>query len=155
MRIYWIVPLLIFAACQSAEEPLAPPATESGAVQASVRSESAEGATAYIIAPKNGAVISSGMVHVKFGLSGMGVAPAAVDFPNSGHHHLLVNAAGLPALDSPIPADSAHLHFGLGQTETTLELSPGNYTLQLLLGDYAHIPHDPPVISEPVTITVE
>ena len=86
---------------------------------------------------------------------GMGVAPAGIEFDNSGHHHLLVNAEELPPMDMPIPTDSVHLHFGLGQTETTLDLSPGTYTLQLVLGDYAHIPHDPPVVSDPVTITVE
>ena len=120
-----------------------------------VRSQSAEGAVVYIITPGDGDVIQGGMVSVKFGLSGMGVAPAGVEFPNSGHHHLLVNAVDIPAMDMPIPTDSAHIHFGLGQTETTLELSPGTYTLQLLLGDYSHIPHDPPVMSESVTITVE
>ncbi|MDE2645764.1 MAG: DUF4399 domain-containing protein [Bacteroidota bacterium] len=151
MRPYWIVPLLILAACQSEPQVI----TESETETAYVQSQSAEDAVVYIITPEDGDVVQSGMVHVKFGLSGMGIAPAGIEFPNSGHHHLLVNAADVPAMDMPIPTDSAHIHFGLGQTETTLELSPGTYTLQLLLGDYSHTPHDPPVMSEPVTITVE
>ena len=118
-------------------------------------SSSAEGTTVYIISPADGAIVPSGAVKVKFGLSGMGIAPAGVEFPHSGHHHLLVNVATLPPMDRPIPTDSAHIHFGLGQTETTLDLVPGTYTLQLLLGDYGHIPHDPPVISKQVTIIVE
>ena len=151
MRPYWIVPLLILAACQSEPQVI----TESETETAYVQSQSAEDAVVYIITPEDGDVVQSGMVHVKFGLSGMGIAPAGIEFPNSGHHHILVNAADVPAMDMPIPTDSAHIHFGLGQTETTLELNPGTYTFQLLLGDYSHTPHDPPVMSEPVTITVE
>ena len=97
-------------------------------------STSAEGAAVYIIAPEDGSVVQSGAVTVRFGLSGMGVAPAGLEFDNSGHHHLLVNAEELPPLDMPIPTDSVHLHFGLGQTETTLDLSPGTYTLQMVSG---------------------
>ncbi len=149
MRLCLVTLLIVLASCQSESQV----ATESGATFA--RSESPSDAALYIITPENGDVVQSGSVNIKFGLSGMGVAPATIEFPNSGHHHLLVNAAELPPMDLPIPTDSAHLHFGLGQTETTLELSPGTYTLQLLLGDYSHIPHDPPVMSEPVTITVE
>ena len=151
MRLHYALLLLMLASCQpEAEVPIS-----SDTEQSYIRSTSAEDASVYIIAPEDGAVVPSGMVSVKFGLSSMGVAPAGVEFPNSGHHHLLINAAGLPSMDSPIPTDSAHLHFGLGQTETMLDLSPGTYTLQLILGDYSHIPHDPPVISDPVTITVE
>jgi hypothetical protein len=91
---------------------------------------------------------------VHFGLSGMGVAPAGIEGPQTGHHHLLVDTK-VPPLNEPIPNDFRHLHFGAGQTEATLELSPGKHTLQLLLGDSRHIPHDPPVISEPITILVE
>ncbi|MXZ05159.1 MAG: DUF4399 domain-containing protein [Rhodothermaceae bacterium] len=151
MKWNWIIALLIFAACQTEVEPPA----ESTQAEAYTPSTSAEGAAVYIITPEDGSVVQSGAVTVKFGLSGMGVAPAGIEFDNSGHHHLLVNAEQLPPMDMPIPTDSVHLHFGLGQTETTLDLSPGTYTLQLVLGDYAHIPHDPPVVSEPVTITVE
>ena len=84
----------------------------------------------------------------------MGVAPAGIQSENTGHHHLLVDTSP-PPLDKPIPNDTNHRHFGKGQTETSLELAPGNHTLQLLLGDFTHIPHDPPVLSQQITITVE
>ncbi len=113
-----------------------------------------EGASVYFIDLADGAVVKSPLT-VRFGLHGMGVAPAGVDRPNTGHHHLLVDVAELPALDQPIPADEHHRHFGAGQTETTLELAPGKHTLQLLLGDELHIPHQPPVVSERITITIE
>lgn len=117
------------------------------------RTESVEGATVYIIAPQNGEVVS-GPVTVKFGLQGMGVAPAGIDYPGSGHHHLLINADEMPPMDQPIPADDHHVHFGKGQTETVLDLEPGTYTLQLILGDKNHIPHNPPVVSKKITIRV-
>lgn len=107
----------------------------------------------YFIAPTDGAVVES-PVTVKFGLEGMGVAPAGIDMKNTGHHHLLVDT-DLPPLDQPIPSDENHVHFGGGQTETVLELEPGEHTLQLLLGDHSHIPHDPPVVSKKITITVK
>lgn len=113
-----------------------------------------EGAKAYIISPENGATVSS-PVTVVFGLEGMGVAPAGVDKPNTGHHHLLIDVDGLPAADQPIPADDQHKHFGGGQTQVSIELSPGMHTLQLVLGDMGHVPHDPPVASEKVTIEVK
>lgn len=112
-----------------------------------------EGARAYIISPADGAKVHS-PVHVQFGLAGMGVAPAGVELPNTGHHHLLINVEQLPPANQPIPADDKHRHFGKGQTETMLELAPGEYTLQLLLGDSRHIPHNPPVASEKIHITV-
>lgn len=118
------------------------------------RTPSPEGAEVYIISPKDGATVTS-PVTVKFGLKGMGVAPAGVDKPNTGHHHLLIDVSRPPALDEPIPADANHKHFGGGQTEATIELSPGTHTLQLVMGDKAHIPLDPPVMSEKITITVE
>ncbi len=118
------------------------------------KTESVDGASVYIIAPSDGEVLSS-PVAVKFGLKGMGVAPAGIDYPESGHHHLLVNVTELPPMDMPIPSDDNHIHFGKGQTETSVELEPGTYTLQLLLGDKNHVPHDPPVMSEPITITVK
>ncbi len=89
-----------------------------------------------------------------FGLKGMGVAPAGTDKENTGHHHLIIDAP-LPPLDEPIPADDHHVHFGGGQTETTIELAPGTHTLQLLLADQNHVPHEPPVVSDRITITVE
>jgi len=109
---------------------------------------------AYIVSPADGAVVSS-PVTVVFGLSGgYGVAPAGVVKDNTGHHHLLIDT-GLPDLDKPIPKDEHHVHFGGGQTETTIELAPGKHTLQLLLGDFAHVPQKPPITSPPITITVE
>jgi hypothetical protein len=107
----------------------------------------------YFISPGDGQTLQNPIV-IRFGLKNMGVAPAGSDIKNTGHHHLLIDT-GLPALDLPIPNDKNHRHFGGGQTETSLELSPGMHTLQLLLGDFSHIPHMPTVLSEPITITVE
>jgi hypothetical protein len=117
------------------------------------RSKAPADAYAYIGWPNNGEVIRSTKFHIWFGLRGMGVAPAGTDKPNTGHHHLLVDVP-LPPLDEPIPNDKNHLHFGLGQTETMLELPPGTHTLQLLLGDANHIPFDPPVMSQKITIYI-
>jgi hypothetical protein len=117
------------------------------------RSASPDGAKVTILSPTNGAVVSS-PVTIQFGLAGMGVAPAGTDNKKTGHHHLLIDTE-LPDLTRPIPSDQKHRHFGGGQTQTVLELSPGQHTLQLLLGDYLHMPHDPPVTSEVITITVE
>lgn len=125
-----------------------PAATSAGELP---RTVAPEGAEVYFITPADGETVSSPVV-VRFGLRGLGVAPAGVQAPNTGHHHLAVNR-DLPALDQPIPTDI--LHFGGGQTETTLELEPGEHTLQLILGDYLHIPHDPVVKSEVIAITVE
>ncbi|GDY25020.1 rod shape-determining protein RodA [Agarivorans sp. Toyoura001] len=113
-----------------------------------------EGASVYIISPKDGEVLSSPLT-VAFGLKGMGVAPAGVDRENTGHHHLLIDVKQLPNLEMPVPADAQHVHFGGGQTEVTIELMPGEHSLQLLLGDMHHIPHQPPILSEKITITVE
>lgn len=112
------------------------------------------GAEVYIISPKDGAVVGP-EVTVQFGLKGMGVAPAGVKKEGTGHHHLLVDVTTLPVAGQPIPKDAQHIHFGNGQTETTLKLAPGKHTLQLELGDENHIPFDPPVVSKPVTITVK
>ncbi|QKQ25204.1 DUF4399 domain-containing protein [Candidatus Reidiella endopervernicosa] len=114
---------------------------------------SPEGAQVYIISPANGERVSS-PVTVKFGLQGMGVAPAGVEKAKTGHHHLLVDVMDLPALDRPLPSDANHKHFGGGQTETTIELSAGRHTLQLIVGDKSHIPHQPPVVSEKITVHV-
>jgi len=107
----------------------------------------------YLVSPTDGATVKN-PVTVVFGLTGYGVAPAGVAKDMTGHHHLLVDI-DLPDLSVPIPNDENHRHFGGGQTEVTLELDPGEHTLQLLLGNFAHIPHDPPVISDRITITVE
>lgn len=112
-----------------------------------------EGAAVYFISPTNGATVKS-PVTVQFGLKGMGVAPAGMQAPKTGHHHLIIDAP-LPPLDKPVPADAQHVHFGAGQTETTVTLPPGKHELQLLLGDHLHVPHTPPVSSERITITVE
>jgi hypothetical protein len=107
---------------------------------------------AYIIEPANGAVVAS-PVRVLFGLKGAGVVPAGIEREGAGHHHLLIDT-GLPDLNFPVPADDQHKHFGGGQTETTIELAPGTHTLQLLLGDDRHLPHDPAILSERITIEV-
>jgi hypothetical protein len=112
-------------------------------------------AYAYIGYPNNGQVLPAGKpFRVWFGLRYMGVAPRGVTYPNTGHHHLLIDT-DLPAPDQPIPSDRQHLHFGAGETETMLELPPGKHTLQLLMGDDKHIPHDPPVYSKKITIYVK
>jgi hypothetical protein len=107
----------------------------------------------YIGWPNEGETIHAKRFKVWFGTRDFGVAPAGVDVPNTGHHHLLVDVP-LPPLDEPIPNDRNHLHFGKGQTETFLELPPGTHTLQLLMGDENHVPHDPPVMSKKITIHV-
>lgn len=112
------------------------------------------GAEVYIISPKDGATVGQ-EVTVLFGLKGMGVAPAGVGKEGTGHHHLLVDVKELPAAGQPIPKDEQHLHFGNGQTETTLKLAPGTHTLQLELGDQNHVPFDPPLVSKRITIHVK
>jgi len=110
--------------------------------------------TVYIISPKDGAVVSS-PVHVVFGLEGMGVAPAGVKKANTGHHHLLIDAGKLASMTKPIPKDAHHMHFGGGQTEAMVKLAPGKHTLQLVLGDYKHVPIGPALVSKPITIEVK
>jgi len=117
------------------------------------RTPAPEGARVYFIAPQDGATVSS-PVTVRFGLAGMGVAPAGVEKGGTGHHHLLIDQP-LADYDNAIPADEAHRHFGGGQTETTVDLAPGTHTLQLVVGDHNHIPHMPPIESARITITVE
>jgi hypothetical protein len=124
------------------------------AVAQVVRTKSVEGASVYIISPKSGDTVSSKFT-VQFGLKGMGVAPAGVSHPNTGHHHLLVDLAKDPDMSVPLPVTDNIRHFGNGQTEVELTLPPGKHTLQLLLGDYLHIPHEKPVISQRITITVK
>jgi len=109
-------------------------------------------AKVYILWPNDGQVIK-GAFWARMGLSGAGIAPAGVEKANTGHHHLIVDA-DLPPLDQPIPNDHNHLHFGLGQTEARLDLPPGKHTLQLLLADANHVPHQPPLYSKRITITV-
>lgn len=109
-------------------------------------------AEVYFINLKNGDVLAN-PVRVQFGLRGMGIAPAGTEKEGTGHHHLLVNVTQVD-INNPLPTDDKHRHFGLGQTEVTLTLPPGQHTLQLLLGDHNHIPHHPPVLSERITVTV-
>lgn len=118
---------------------------------------SPENAKCYIVTPKDGETVK-GEFTVVFGLKGMGVAPAGIHLEASptGHHHLLIDkdVKDLLALNIPLPKDEQHVHFGGGQTETTMTLPPGKHTLQLILGNWSHIPHDPPLYSEKITITV-
>jgi len=116
------------------------------------RTPSPEGASVYIISPADGDTVPSTFT-VHFGLKGMGVAPAGIDKENTGHHHLLVDGKMMVVLDQPLGTDVKH--FGGGQTQTELTLDPGQHTLQLILGDMAHVPHDPPVASEVITINVQ
>jgi len=116
------------------------------------RTEASANAQAYIISPQDGEVVGE-TFKVKFGLNGMGVAPAGVDVKHTGHHHLLIDKDELPAMDKPMGGDV--IHFGGGQTETMVTLEPGEHTLQLILGDKNHVPHDPAVVSKKITITVK
>jgi hypothetical protein len=119
------------------------------------RAPAPAGAEVYIIAPRDGETIH-GPVTVKFGLKGMGIAPAGVKFDNTGHHHLLVDTdLSEVKLGGPLPATDKILHFGKGQTETTLTLPPGKHTLELLFADYLHVPFDPPLHSKKITIIVK
>jgi hypothetical protein len=124
------------------------------AVYAQERTPSPAGAEVYIISPKDGATVKS-PVTVVFGLKGMGVAPAGVKFENTGHHHLLIDTDAPKDLNAPLPTSDQVKHFGKGQTETSIELPPGKHTLQLVLGDQNHTPHNPPVESKKITITVK
>jgi len=117
-------------------------------------SVSPSNAKVYFIQPSDGQSIK-GKVRVIFGLKNMGVAPAGTDRKHSGHHHLLIDTQDLPDLTMPLPSTDKVKHFGGGQTETVIELAPGIHTLQLVLGNYAHVPHQKPVMSDKITITVE
>jgi len=157
-----IAVLLLGSACgrQEAEAPAADD-TAAGEVQEAIaaapaampRTPSAEGARVFFITPADGDTVSS-PVTLEFGIEGMTVVTAGDDTPQSGHHHLLVDAE-VPDLGLPVPADANHIHFGDARTATELALEPGQHTLRLLLGDHLHIPHDPPVMSDPITITVQ
>jgi hypothetical protein len=129
---------LLLQACSGGSEPV----SEAQAIVAKV----------FIVSPANGATVTS-PVTVEFGIEGFALAPAGTFEADTGHHHLLVDTP-LPALSQPIPADNNHLHFGKAQTTTVLELEPGEHTLQLLLGDGSHTPHNTALISDPIVITV-
>ena len=117
------------------------------------KSSSPDKAMLYIISPHDGDTVTS-PVKVIFGLNGMGVAPAGIKMKNTGHHHLLIDLNHLPDINLPIPSDEHHRHFGKGQTEAFIELDKGEHTLQLILGDHLHVPHEPPIISKKIRIKV-
>ncbi|HXI78804.1 MAG TPA: DUF4399 domain-containing protein [Steroidobacteraceae bacterium] len=138
-RVFLVLGITLLAALAAAQERTAPAAN----------------AEVYFISPSDGAVVQ-GPVTVRFGLKGMGIAPAGVKFDNTGHHHLLVDTEFSELkLDAPLPATDKILHFGKGQTETTLTLSPGKHTLEIVLADYLHNSFDPPLHSKKITITVK
>jgi hypothetical protein len=146
--------VVALAATPALSQTTAPAAAPAPApAPASGRTPAPADAYVYIGWPQDGEVIHGPRFKVWFGTRNFGVAPAGVDKPNTGHHHLLIDV-DLPPLDQPIPNDKNHLHFGGGQTETVIELPPGKHTLQLLMGDANHVPHDPPVMSKKITITV-
>jgi hypothetical protein len=150
--------LALAAAPGFAQTPAAPaspaqtPAAQAPA--AGLKKKAAPNAVVYIQSPRNGETVSSPFT-VRFGLKGMGIAPAGVDQPNTGHHHLLIDVEKVPDFNAALPATDNIRHFGAGQTEAELTLPPGKHTLQLVLGDYLHIPHDKPLVSEKITITVK
>lgn len=153
-----ILPAL--SACGPSSEPEtvgqddAPVASATAAEAATLqRSPSPPGAAVSFVMPEDGAVVSSPF-HVEFEVAAMEVLPAGTEAPRSGHHHLLVDAE-LPDMELPIPADDRHIHFGDGSSATELSLPPGQHTLRLLFADHLHIPHEAPVYSEPITVTVE
>lgn len=111
-------------------------------------------AKAYLISPANDATVGQ-TFKVVFGLSKMGVAPAGTMKENTGHHHLLIDVDKLPDLTKPLPKSEQVRHFGGGQTETMITLPAGQHTLQLVLGNFAHMPHSNPVVSEKITVHVQ
>ena len=117
------------------------------------RTASVEGAGVFFISPADGDTLTN-PITVEFGIKGMDVIKAGENAPHSGHHHLIIDA-GLPELGLPIPADEHYVHFGDASTSTELDLAPGSHSLRLLLGDYLHIPHEPPIMSDAITVTVE
>lgn len=148
--------VLALSACGESpapEEDAAATEPAPSAPAAMPRTASPEGARVFFITPGDGSTVSN-PVRIEFGIEGMDVVPAGDDAPNSGHHHLIIDA-GLPDLGMPIPANDNYIHFGDGSTSTERTLEPGEHTLQLLLGDHLHVPHDPPVMSGVITITVE
>ena len=128
-------------------------AAASGAMAQVAKKKAPDNAMVYFQSPKDGETVSSPFT-VRFGLKGMGVAPAGIDQPNTGHHHLLVDLDKAD-LNAALPVTDNIKHFGAGQTETELTLPPGKHTLQLVVGDHLHIPHEKPVMSQKITITVK
>jgi hypothetical protein len=132
--------------------PVMSPRIKVRVVDPSLRTPAPADARVYFVALTDGVVLPQTAI-LRFGLINMGIAPAGIERANTGHHHLLIDSK-LPPMDEPIPNDFNHLHFGAGQTEATVTLPPGKHTLQLLLGDANHVPHNPPVMSKPVNVTV-
>jgi hypothetical protein len=132
--------------------PVMSPLIRVRVVDPSARKPAPADARVYFVGLDDGSVLPQ-KATIHFGLVNMGVAPAGIDRPNTGHHHLLIDT-NLPPLDEPIPNDFNHLHFGAGQTEAIVTLSPGRHTLQLLLGDENHVPHNPPIMSKPIRVYV-
>ena len=154
--------LLLFAGCGPEDAEPTPVADESqarpmggacGGPAVMTRSPSAVGARVFFITPSDSDTVSS-PVQLEFGLSGMELVPSGTDRPDSGHHHIIIDH-DLPNLSLPVPADAQHVHFGDGRSQTDLDLAPGRHTLQLLFADHLHIPHDPPLFSGQIRITVE
>jgi hypothetical protein len=151
-----LIASVLLTAVSLAAGPLATAQTAAGPAPAAApaRTASPAGAEVYLISPKDGATVHN-PVLVQFGLKGMGVAPAGVKFDNTGHHHLLIDSDPPADQSLPLPATDKIVHFGKGQTQTTVELTPGKHTLQLLFADLNHVPHSPPVLSKKITITVQ
>ncbi len=155
-----VIALLAGVGCTPADDKVTNSSVDSAPAVADVtqpaampRTASGEGASVFFVTPADGDTVSSPFA-VEFGISAMEVVRSGDNTPNTGHHHVLIDS-GLPALDMPIPADEQHVHFGDGSSATELTLAPGAHTLQLLLGDHLHIPHEPPVYSERISVTVE
>jgi hypothetical protein len=156
--------ITLLAACSKAPEEAAPAADAAAAtdthpdhaaeavVAALPRTAAPPGATVFIVSPKDGETVAS-PVKVVFGISGMALAPAGEKNDSAGHHHLLIDT-DLASPGVPVPADEKHVHFGKAQTEAEVALAPGTHTLQLVLGDYLHIPFDPVIASPKITVTV-
>jgi Domain of unknown function (DUF4399) len=132
--------------------PVMSPRIRVRVVEASARKPAPKDARVYFVGLENGSAIRP-QVTIRFGLVNMGIAPAGVDNPNTGHHHVLVDTK-LPDLNSPIPNDFNHLHFGAGQTEATVKLPLGKHSLRLLFADENHVPHNPVVMSEEISVVV-
>jgi len=167
-----VSPILKFAICSSAilaiacsqqEVPqteaatgsanVAPETTETSSPAVMPRTASPEGASVFFISPADGDTVTN-PVSIEFGIEGMNVVKAGDNQPDSGHHHLLIDT-DVPDFGLPIPADEHHIHFGDGSTSTEITLEPGTHTLRMILGDHLHIPHDSPIMSDPITITVK
>ena len=159
--IYFIIAIALTALAYTSfiKDPSAPLISASPALNDTntfdaLSSEAAEGAEVFIIEPLNGTRTTS-PVTIKFGVRNMTIAKAGDPTEFSGHHHLLINLDELPALNKPLPATEQIIHFGGAQTETTIALASGQHSLQLLLGNYLHIPHNTPVLSEKISIIIE